>query len=72
MITLTSEQKQMVLTVREMTQKEFKPNGLRYMDGTFPWENIKRLSEIGVLGMAVPDEYGGLGLPVFDTALLLE
>lgn len=72
MITLTSEQKQMVLTVREMTQKEFKPNGLRYMDGTFPWENIKRLAEIGVLGMAVPEEYGGLGLPVFDTALILE
>ncbi|MDH5748417.1 MAG: acyl-CoA dehydrogenase family protein [Rhodospirillales bacterium] len=72
MISLTSEQKQMVMTVREITQKEFKPNGLRYMDGTFPWENIKRLAEIGVLGMAVPEAYGGLGLPVFDTALILE
>jgi alkylation response protein AidB-like acyl-CoA dehydrogenase len=42
------------------------------MDGTFPWENMKKLAEIGVLGMSVPEEYGGLGLPVFDTALLLE
>src|SRR5207249_3987105 len=42
------------------------------MDGTFPWENMKRLAELGVLGMAVPEEYGGLGLPVFDTALVLE
>ena len=25
-----------------------------------------------MLGMAVPEEYGGLGLPVFDTALVLE
>src|SRR4051812_7934810 len=42
------------------------------MDGTFPWDNMKPLAELGVLGMAVPEEYGGLGLPVFDTALVLE
>ena len=30
------------------------------------------LAELGVLGMAVPEEYGGLGLSVFDTALVLE
>ena len=33
---------------------------------------MRRLAELGVLGMAVPEEYGGLGLPVFDTALVLE
>jgi alkylation response protein AidB-like acyl-CoA dehydrogenase len=27
---------------------------------------------MGVLGMAVPEEYGGMGLPVLDTALVLE
>ena len=42
------------------------------MDGTFPWDNMQQLAELGVLGMAVPEEYGGLGLPVFDTALVLE
>src|SRR5438045_7730595 len=42
------------------------------MDGTFPWENMKPLAEMGVLGRAVPEEYGGLGLSVFDTALVLE
>ena len=69
---LTDEQKQIVGTVRELTQGEFKERGLAYMDGTFPWENIRRLAEIGVLGMAVPEEYGGSELPVFDTALVLE
>jgi alkylation response protein AidB-like acyl-CoA dehydrogenase len=62
----------MVNTVRELTQEKFKPNALRYMDGTFPWDNIRVLAKIGVLGMAVPEEYGGLGLPVLDTALVLE
>lgn len=69
---LTEEQRSIVGTVRALTQEKFKPNALKYMDGTFPWENIKDLAEIGVLGMAVPEEYGGLGLPVFDTALVLE
>lgn len=69
---LNAEQRSMVKAVREVTQDLFKPNALKYMDGTFPWENIKALAEIGVLGMAVPEEYGGLGLPVLDTALVLE
>src|SRR5438046_10195571 len=42
------------------------------MDGTFPWDNMKPLAELGVLGMAVPEESGGVGRPVFDTALVLE
>jgi alkylation response protein AidB-like acyl-CoA dehydrogenase len=58
--------------VREITQSEFKPRALKYMDGTFPWENLRALAKLGVLGMAVPEEYGGLGLPVLDTALVLE
>ena len=69
---LSEEQRSIVRTVRELTQDKFKPNALKYMDGTFPWDNIRDLAKIGVLGMAVPEEYGGLGLPVLDTALVLE
>lgn len=69
---LTQEQRSMVNTVRELTQEKFKPNALKYMDGTFPWDNIRDLAKIGVLGMAVPEEYGGLELPVLDTALVIE
>jgi alkylation response protein AidB-like acyl-CoA dehydrogenase len=69
---LNDEQRGIVRTVRELTQDKFKPTALKYMDGTFPWENIRDLAKIGVLGMAVPEEYGGLGLPVLDTALVLE
>lgn len=69
---LTSEQRMLLKTVRDLSQSQFKPNALRYLDGTFPWENIRSLADIGVLGMAVPEEYGGLGLPILDTALVLE
>src|SRR4051794_41609022 len=60
---LTEQQRRMVTAVRELAQEEFKPNAQKYMDGTFPWENMKKLAEIGVLGMSVPEEYGGLWLP---------
>src|SRR5437660_9555001 len=68
---LTEQQRRMVAAVRGLAQGEFKPSAQRYMDGTFPRENMRKLAEIGVLGMSVPEEYGGLGLPVFDTALVL-
>src|ERR1700736_3196389 len=71
-VSLSDEQRRFVQTVRALAQREFRPHALRYMDGTFPWENMRRLAELGVLGMAVPEEYGGLGLPVLDTALVLE
>ncbi len=69
---ITSQQRQMIATVRALAQSEFKADAIKYMDGSFPWENMKKLAKLGVLGMSVPEEYGGMGLPVFDTALILE
>jgi alkylation response protein AidB-like acyl-CoA dehydrogenase len=69
---LTSEQRALVGTIRDLARNEFRGRALKYMDGSFPWENIHKLAELGVLGMSVPEEYGGSGLPVLDTALVLE
>jgi alkylation response protein AidB-like acyl-CoA dehydrogenase len=69
---ITSPQRQMIATVRALAQSEFKADAIKYMDGSFPWVNMKKLAKLGVLGMSVPEEYGGMGLPVFDTALILE
>jgi alkylation response protein AidB-like acyl-CoA dehydrogenase len=69
---ISAQQREMIASVRSLAQTEFKANAMRWMDGTFPWENMKKLAELGVLGMSVPEEYGGLGLPILDTALILE
>lgn len=69
---LTDEQRQLIETVRRASQERFKPNALRYMDGTFPWENLKLLAELGVAGMTVPEAYGGLGMGTLESALVLE
>lgn len=69
---LTSEQRAFVATVRDVCQNEFAPRAAKYLDGTWPAENMRRLAEIGVLGMAVPQHYGGSGLGILDTVLVLE
>ena len=69
---LNDDQKVMVDTVRQLAQEKFRLRVSRWQDGTFPYENLKELGEIGVLGMAVPEEHGGLGLAVLDCVLVLE
>jgi len=69
---LTPEQRALVGTVRELARDKFRGNAIKYLDGTYPWENLNDLAKLGVLGMSIPEEYGGSDLPVFDTALVIE
>jgi alkylation response protein AidB-like acyl-CoA dehydrogenase len=69
---ISDEQRALVDTVRRVCQKDFRARAIRYLDGTWPAENMETLAGIGVLGMAVPQEYGGSGLGILDTVLVLE
>ena len=69
---ISAEQRAFVDVVRRLCQKDFKARAIRYLDGSWPAENMKSLAEIGVLGTAVPQEYGGSGLGILDTVLVLE
>ena len=69
---ISEEQRAFVETLRKLCQKDFKARAVRYLDGTWPAENMESLADIGVLGMAVPREYGGSGLGILDTVLVLE
>ncbi|HSC96112.1 MAG TPA: acyl-CoA dehydrogenase family protein [Burkholderiales bacterium] len=69
---ISEEQRAFVDTVRRVCQKDFKARAIKYLDGTWPAENMRSLAEIGVLGMAVPQDYGGSGLGILDTVLVLE
>jgi alkylation response protein AidB-like acyl-CoA dehydrogenase len=70
---LTQEQRALIGTVRELARdKHWRTDSVKYLDGTYPWENLHDLAKIGVLGMSIPEEYGGTDLPVFETALVIE
>lgn len=57
---LTGEQEQIRGMVRSLSRKEFAP-GAADVDaqGRYPEENLKRLADLGLLGMLVPETYGG-------------
>lgn len=70
---LSDEQRALVGTVRDLTRAmDFRGSSIKYLDGTYPWENLNALAKIGVLGMSIPEEYGGSELSVFDTAIVIE
>ncbi|MEO7762046.1 MAG: acyl-CoA dehydrogenase family protein [Casimicrobiaceae bacterium] len=70
---LSDEQRALVGTVRDLTRAmDFRGNSIKYLDGTYPWDNLNALAKIGVLGMSIPEEYGGSNLSVFDTAIVIE
>ena len=69
---LSPTQREMVMSVRRLAQDRFRDRWRQWQDGTFPWENMRDLAEIGVLSMSVPQAYGGLAMSVLDAALVLE
>jgi len=70
---LSEEQRALIGTVRKLAlDQDWRTKSVKYLDGSFPTENLRELAKIGVMGMSVPEEYGGSNLPVFDTALVIE
>src|SRR3546814_20445061 len=69
--TLTDEQRQMLDSLSRLRRTVIGPSAPRWQDGSFPYPNMEKLAEIGVLGMAVPEAYGGSGASVLDPALAL-
>lgn len=56
----TDEQKMIRDMVRSLAEKQFKPLApILDQEHRFPTENVKQLAELGLMGMLVPEEYGG-------------
>jgi alkylation response protein AidB-like acyl-CoA dehydrogenase len=49
--------------VRDFAQNEIAPVAGEYdQDSRFPWENVKKMGELGLLGVPWPEELGGAGM----------
>lgn len=70
---LTEEQQMIQQTAREFADNEIAPvAGQLAREGKYPTEIVKKLGELGFLGMLIPQEYGGTGLGNFCLVLALE
>ncbi|WP_447951186.1 acyl-CoA dehydrogenase family protein [Chryseobacterium koreense] len=68
---ITEEQKMLRDSIKEFIDKEVVPKRERFenKDYALTEEMMRKLGEMGVLGIAVPEEYGGLGMDFVTTML---
>ena len=70
---LTEEQEMVRLMARDFAGKELEPlAALRDKEEIFPMDVVKKMGELGLLGMMVPDEYGGAGAGAVSYCLALQ
>jgi len=70
---LTEEQQMIRRMVREFAEKEIRPIA-REIDarGEFPWEVIRKMAGLGLLGLPIPEQYGGSGADTVSYAIAVE
>ena len=70
---LTEEQKMIRAMVREFARTEILPTAAqRDRTKEFPGENLRKMGELGLLGMNVPAEYNGAGVDTVSYSVALQ
>ena len=70
---LTAEQEAIRARARALADHEFRERAARWDEREeYPWDNVKRLVEAGLMGMTVPAAYGGQGKALLDVVLAIE
>lgn len=70
---LTKEQQMIQQLARDFAKNEIAPVAEHY-DRThdYPWPVVKKAQELGLTSMSVPEDYGGLGLSLFEEVVVGE
>lgn len=68
----TEEHDRLRESLRRFITKELAPHAEEWEETTFPDSVIKRMGELGFLGLSVPEEYGGQGGDYYANLVLAE
>ena len=72
-IQLTEEQRQVRELCRQFADSELRPNARKWdLDHQFPADAVKKLAEMGLMGVAIPAELGGAGMDNVSYAVAME
>lgn len=70
---LNEDQRDFQRTMRDFVDKEIKPVASEMeRSGEYPTEIVDKLKEMGLFGMTIPEEYGGLDLDAVSFAIVFE
>ncbi|MEO0114578.1 MAG: acyl-CoA dehydrogenase [candidate division WOR-3 bacterium] len=70
---LTENQKMIQDMVRQFAKTELEPKAAEIdRTGEFPMASIKKLAELGLMGMVIPEKYGGAGFDFVSLAIAVE
>jgi alkylation response protein AidB-like acyl-CoA dehydrogenase len=70
---LSEEHEMIRQTARDFAQEKIAPIAAEFDEsGEFPQETIKKMGEMGFMGIEVPEEYGGAGMDTLSYVLALE
>jgi len=70
---LSDEQELLRRTIRQFAESEIAPHVARWdRDQHFPVEMVPALGRLGLMGIQIPDEYGGAGLSAVDYCICVE
>jgi alkylation response protein AidB-like acyl-CoA dehydrogenase len=69
----TDEQKAIIEMVREFVDKEILPHAEHYdHEDSFPEPIVEQMKELGLFGVTIPEEYGGMGLDLTTYTMIVE
>jgi alkylation response protein AidB-like acyl-CoA dehydrogenase len=72
-LTLTDEHNMLRQMARDFAQKEIAPIAAEHDEtGEFPRETIAKMGQLGLMGIEIPEEYGGAGLDTIAYVLAME
>ena len=70
---LSLEQKMLIKMIREFAKKEIEPGIIeRDQHSRFPRKQINKMGELGLMGMMVPEKWGGSGFNTASYVLAIE
>ena len=70
---LTQDQTLLRNMVREFAEKEIKPKAAEIDESReFPNDTVKKLAELGLMGIVIPEQYGGSGMDFISLAIAVE
>ena len=59
---LTEEQQAIQELARTIADEQLRPVAAEYdVNGEFPWPVVKKMAEVDLFGILIPEEYGGFG-----------